>query len=155
MTSVALTVIANRPAPVGTYTGLGCPRPPMRAEMIRQPVTRRVKVRDPQAGKLVWQERTIRTGLTRGVVNQRIGRIKRVFIWAVSEQLIPETTYRALLTVEGLHRGRSDARETEPVLPVTVGFVEATLPQPSSPRSLASNVSSQRSYSSRSSGMKS
>ena len=100
----------------------------LRAEMIRQPVTRRIKARDQQTGKLTWQERTIRTGLARGVINQRLGRIKRVWKWGVSEQLVPETTYRALLTVEGLHRGRSDARETEPVLPVPIAFVEATLP---------------------------
>jgi integrase len=100
----------------------------LRGEMICQPVTRKFKVRDRQTGKLAWKEKVIGTGLCRGVINQRIGRIKRVFKWGVSEQLIPETTYRALLTVEGLHRGRSDARETKPVLPVPVAFVEDTLP---------------------------
>jgi integrase len=67
-------------------------------------------------------------GLSRGVVNQRVGRIRRMFKWAVAEQLLPETVYRALMTVPGLQRGRSEARETEPVRPVADTVVEATLP---------------------------
>jgi hypothetical protein len=45
--------------------------------------------------------------LARGVVNQRVGRIRRMFRWAVAEELLPETVYRALMTVPGLQRGRS------------------------------------------------
>jgi integrase len=66
--------------------------------------------------------------LCRGVVNQRIGRIKRVFKWAVAEELVPHGVYAALATVAGLARGRSSARETEPVKPVPSAFVDAVLP---------------------------
>jgi hypothetical protein len=38
----------------------------------------------------------IDTGLCRSVINQRIGRIERMFKWAVSEELIAESVYRAL-----------------------------------------------------------
>src|SRR5262245_61715983 len=64
----------------------------------------------------------------RGVINQRVGRIVRAFKWAASEELVPVTAYQALRTVSGLSRGRSAARESEPVAPVPAAFVEATLP---------------------------
>jgi integrase len=66
--------------------------------------------------------------LSRGVVNQRCARIKHVFKWGVSEELIPESVYSALHTVAGLPKGRSAARETEPVKPVADKFVDAVLP---------------------------
>jgi integrase len=66
--------------------------------------------------------------LARGVINQRIGRIVRVFKWGVAEELVPETTWRALTAVKGLEKGRSKARETEAVEPVAIATVEATLP---------------------------
>jgi integrase len=62
------------------------------------------------------------------VVNQRTSRVVRVFKWAVAEELVPETTYRALLAVRGLEHGRTKARETPPVGPVADAVVEATLP---------------------------
>jgi integrase len=74
------------------------------------------------------RQRLIDAGLCRSVVNQRVGRIRRVFKWAVSEQLLPETVHRALMTVAGLQRGRSAARETDPVKPVADAVVEVTLP---------------------------
>jgi integrase len=62
------------------------------------------------------------------VVNSNVGRIRRMFKWAASEELIPESVWRALQTVDGLRKGKSAARETEPVLPVADDVVEATLP---------------------------
>jgi integrase len=70
----------------------------------------------------------VRAELARGVINQRVGRIKRVFKWAVSEELVPAPVFQALSAVEGLRRGRSDARETGPVLPVPDDLVEKTIP---------------------------
>ena len=74
------------------------------------------------------RERMVEAKLSRGVVNQRIGRIVRMFKWGVGEELVPETIHRALATVRGLEKGRTRARETEPVKPVAVAVVEATLP---------------------------
>lgn len=65
--------------------------------------------------------------LTRGVVNQRVGRIVRAVKWGVSEELLPPSVYQALATVRGLQAGRCDARETEPVKPVAWGTVEKTI----------------------------
>ena len=79
------------------------------------------------------RQRMIDAGLSRGVINQRVGRIKRVFKWGVSEELVPESVYRALLAVDGLKAGRSGARETAPVRPVTDEHVDAVLPFLSTP----------------------
>jgi hypothetical protein len=51
-------------------------------------------------------------GLCRGVINQRVGRIRRMFKWGVAEEMLPEKVYRALMAVPGLSRGRSTVRET-------------------------------------------
>jgi integrase len=66
--------------------------------------------------------------LSRTTVNRYISIVKRCFKWAASEMLIPASTYHALQTVEGLRRGRSDARETEPVKSVDPIFVNRMLP---------------------------
>jgi len=66
--------------------------------------------------------------LARGVINQRVGRVRRLFQWAVAKELLDVTVYQKLLAVEHLQLGRSDARETAPVGPVAPHVVEATLP---------------------------
>jgi site-specific recombinase XerD len=66
--------------------------------------------------------------LSRALVNRRVGAVKRAFKWAVSEELVPPSVYEALRSVAGLERGRTDAREAEPVGPVDDATVDATLP---------------------------
>jgi integrase len=66
--------------------------------------------------------------LCRGVINQRIGRIRRMFKWAVENELVPPSILHGLQAVGGLQQGRSQARETEAVKPVPEVFVEAILP---------------------------
>lgn len=51
-----------------------------------------------------------------------------MFKWASSQELIPATVYHALATVVGLRQGRSDARETKPVTPISAGIIADTLP---------------------------
>jgi integrase len=70
----------------------------------------------------------IDAGLNRRVINHRVGRIVRMFKWAVSEELVPVTTYQALKAVPGLQKGRTTAPEPKPVEPVPGGHVEAVLP---------------------------
>src|SRR5262249_21118148 len=66
--------------------------------------------------------------LCRPVVNRRIGRVKRVFKWAVAEELVPPAVHQAVTAVAGLQRGRTPAREPEPVGPVDDAHVDAVLP---------------------------
>jgi hypothetical protein len=70
----------------------------------------------------------IEAGLCRTTVNQRVGCIKRIFKWAASEELVPPGVYHGLQSVEGLKRGRSAAKESEPVRPVPDDHVDAVLP---------------------------
>jgi integrase len=71
----------------------------------------------------------VRSGrLARTTINSRINRIRRAFKWAASVEMIPATVHEALRTVEGLQRGRTEAREPDPVEPVALEVVEATLP---------------------------
>jgi len=67
-------------------------------------------------------------GVARRTVNKRIGIIKQVFRWAVSEELAPPSLAHSLDSVAGLQRGRTEARETQPVRPVDDVTVDATLP---------------------------
>jgi hypothetical protein len=64
----------------------------------------------------------------RSLVNKRIDRVKRAFRWAVAEELVPAATYEALRTLPGLRRGRTEAKESDPVRPVADAVVTATLP---------------------------
>ena len=68
-------------------------------------------------------------GWCRTIINQRIGRLKRVFRWGTGEELIAFDVYNRLTTVAGLQRGRSKVRDTEPVGPVADCDVDATLPK--------------------------
>ncbi len=67
-------------------------------------------------------------GICRTEINKRIGRIKRAFNWAVSEELIPPTIAHGLQAVKGLLMGRTKARESKPVKPVADEHVDAILP---------------------------
>ena len=48
-----------------------------------------------------------------------------MFKWGVAEELVNPSVYQALNAVSGLRRGRTEARESEPVRPVPEAYVEA------------------------------
>ena len=81
----------------------------------------------PLALKAIRQ-RMIDKGLSRGYINECIGRITRCFKWAVENELVHPDVYHGLSAVSGLRKGRSEAREPAPVLPVDDATVQATLP---------------------------
>lgn len=64
---------------------------------------------------------------SRKTVNARVERVRRILKWAVAEELVPPSVSQALTTVAGLQRGRTAARESEPVEPVDDATVDATL----------------------------
>jgi integrase len=74
------------------------------------------------------RQKFVSAGWSRKTVNARVERVRRVFRWAVAEELVPPTVLQALVEVPGLQRGRTSARDTEPVLPVEDATVDATLP---------------------------
>jgi integrase len=66
-------------------------------------------------------------GVTRGTVNKRLGRIKRLFRWACGEGLVGGDTLASVLAVRGLREG--EAPDREPVLGVPPEHFEAVLPE--------------------------
>ena len=81
----------------------------------------------PLALKAV-RNKMVDAGWARVTVNRGVDKVRRMFRWAASEQLIPAEVATALGMVEGLRIGKTTARETAPVLPVDDAVVEATLP---------------------------
>ena len=69
-----------------------------------------------------------RPGWSRTYANRQADRIKYVFRWAASEELIPAAVAEALATVEAIRKGRDGVREAEAVEPVKEATVEKTLP---------------------------
>ena len=73
------------------------------------------------------RNRMVEIGWARGNINRSIDRVRRLFRWGVRKQLIPPAVIQGLEAVPGLRRGKSEARETKPILPVDDGDVEQTL----------------------------
>jgi hypothetical protein len=82
----------------------------------------------PMALKQVRQA-MIDAGRSRKLINKDVNRIRQMFGWTVENELIPVDLVLALREVKGLRRGRSTARETAPVQPVSDEHVRAMLPQ--------------------------
>lgn len=61
------------------------------------------------------RERMIADGLARSTINGQFRRLKAVWSWAVSEELIRADLLIGIRTVKGLQRGRTAAREAKPV----------------------------------------
>lgn len=81
----------------------------------------------PRALKVVRQD-MIASGVSRLEVNRRVGRIRRMFRWAASEELIPAGIVEALSTVADLKKGRTTARENRPITAVPEAHVDAVRP---------------------------
>jgi integrase len=77
-----------------------------------------------KAVRQVW----LNAGLARSEANRRTNLVRRIFKWAASEELVSAAVFQALQTVGGLAKGRTAARETEPIGPVEDAVVDATLP---------------------------
>ncbi|MBN9120808.1 MAG: hypothetical protein J0I06_16940, partial [Planctomycetes bacterium] len=81
----------------------------------------------PRALKLV-RAKMVELGWSRGYVNKQVNRLKRMFRWAAADELIPGSVVHNLSSVRAIQKGESGVRETEPVKPAPVEWVEAVLP---------------------------
>jgi len=81
----------------------------------------------PMALKAVRQK-FVELKWSRKSINARVERVRRIFRWGVAEELVSPLVHQALSAVAGLQRGRTAARETQPVEPVDDATVDATLP---------------------------
>lgn len=73
------------------------------------------------------QQHLARAKKSRNYINAVCARVRRMFKWGVSEELVPAAIYLALSTVPGLRAGRSPAVETKPRRPVEWVSVNAVL----------------------------
>lgn len=71
------------------------------------------------------REDMINKDLSRKVINARINRIRRVLKWGVENELVEPSVLQKLQAVAPLKKGRSAARETQDVKPVSFEHVEA------------------------------
>ena len=54
-------------------------------------------------------------GWSRQYANKQVSRVKQIYKWAASHELVTANTYQRLATVEGVRFGEKDFRETAPV----------------------------------------
>ncbi len=97
-------------------------------------VHRATRVRDfgPKAFKAVRQS-MIEAGYVRTSINAHMGRIRRIFAWAVADELASPLILTALQAVQGLQAERTTAKESSPVMPVAQAAVDAIEPHVSRP----------------------
>jgi integrase len=105
--------------PCGLCKGTGQLQEPRRKDDRRSGNTGTTCSRCQGRGQRGWARRTINTA---------VGCIKRLFKWSVAEELVPAAVFHGLLAVDGLRKGRTEARETKPIRPVEDKHVEAILP---------------------------
>lgn len=70
----------------------------------------------------------VRKGWCRSYVNKQVSRLKSVFRWAVENKLLPASVHHEIITLKGLKRGRTEAKERAKIVPVPDEIVAATLP---------------------------
>ncbi len=73
------------------------------------------------------RQNMVEAGLNRVYINQSVDRVRRMFRWAVENELVPPATSHSLQAVAGLRRGRSDAAESAPVRPADPAIIDAAL----------------------------
>src|SRR5205823_3871403 len=81
----------------------------------------------PKCLKAVRQ-RMAELGWCRNVINRRLTRIKTMFGWAVSEELVAPSISHGLREVKGFRKGEKYVLESEPVQPAFAEDMLAALP---------------------------
>lgn len=71
------------------------------------------------------REKMIARGWARKNINKQIDRLRFVFKWAASEELLAEEVYCRLRTLLPLRKGRTSARETDRIRPVPEEQIQA------------------------------
>lgn len=74
-----------------------------------------------------YRDHLIDLGLTRTTVNSDTGRIRRMFRWGGSLEIVPVAVAQGLDLVGGLKQGRSRAADPTPVKPVPDDVIDATV----------------------------
>lgn len=104
---------------------------PLDLQVVREAIAKplRLELEPAAEGETPKRTRTLPAVLARGTVNKHVHRLRRVFRWAVSQELVPAATWQALRSVDALRRGARNVRETKAVRAVTWQDVEPVLRQ--------------------------
>ena len=108
--------------PTGEHVTIRCALRPLTRRFAALPVNEF----KPDKLELV-QEDMIKLGRSRSYINKSCNIIRRCFKWCVKKGFVTGETFMALKAVDGLKRGRSEARETAPIGPVDDQTVQAVL----------------------------
>ena len=81
----------------------------------------------PRRLKEVQRDMVEHGSWNRRTINQHIQRVRRIFKWGVSEEIVPARIWDALRAVEGLRKGRTSARESRIVTPAIDEHVDAVI----------------------------
>jgi integrase len=79
---------------------------------------------------------------SRKYINEHVARLRRMYKWATSEEMVPTEVYQSLDSVAGLRKGKCKAHDNEPIKPVPDADVEKTIPH--LPEQVATMVQVQR-----------
>ncbi len=74
------------------------------------------------------RQEMIRLGWSRKNINKQISRVRTVFRWGLEQEIIDTPVHERLRAVRGLARGRTEARDTDPIRPVPESLIEAIRP---------------------------
>ena len=69
-----------------------------------------------------------RRAWSRGYINQQCARIRRMFKWGCSHELVPASVHQALDAVQSLKRGRTTAKDNDAVGPVPQILLDGARP---------------------------
>lgn len=72
------------------------------------------------------RQRWVESGKARVYCNRLTNSVKRIWKYAVSQELVPSTCWERLRSVESLRIGQTPAPEKDPVLPANIDHVRAT-----------------------------
>lgn len=112
----------------GTPTGTAENMRPLMKRLRQLYGGKRVSEFTPLAFKAVIR-RLIAEKLSISTVNHGIARIKHMFRWGVSEELVPTAVLQGIEAVSSEHQGRSDAKPRKIVHAVPAEVVEQTMPK--------------------------
>ena len=74
-----------------------------------------------------FRQKLIDKNQARSTINENIQRVRRFFRWCAGEELIDANVPKALEMVDGLRKGRSNAKEGRKIEPVAMDAVEAVV----------------------------
>jgi integrase len=80
----------------------------------------------PKAAK-EFREIRIAKSVSRQFINKVMSHVKRFVKWCVSEELMNGDQYQSISCIEPLKAGRTKLREAEPIKPVELAVVDATI----------------------------